>query len=139
MKLTIIADDKFISKDGLGIGGLTLKDFPSDVWAVQWDGSKGTVEKRDLSVTQITDFAPYNAWVTEYDTALTTIRAQRATVEDLREERNRRLQNSDWTMLSDNGLSADKVTEWKTYRQALRDMPANTSDYDKLTFPTEPT
>ena len=42
-------------------------------------------------------------------------------------------------MLSDNGLSADKVTEWKTYRQALRDMPANTSDYDKLTFPTEPT
>ena len=139
MKLTIIADDKFISKDGLGIGGLTLKDFPSDVWAVQWDGSKGTVEKRDLSVTQITDIAQYNAWVTEYDTALTTIRAQRATVEDLREERNRRLQNSDWTMLSDNGLSADKVTEWKTYRQALRDMPANTSDYDKLTFPTEPT
>ena len=86
MKLTIIADDKFISKDGLGIGGLTLKDFPSDVWAVQWDGSKGTVEKRDLSVTQITDIAPYNAWVTEYDTALTTIRAQRATVEDLRED-----------------------------------------------------
>ena len=84
MKLTIIADDKFISKDGLGIGGLTLKDFPSDVWAVQWDGSKGTVEKRDLSVTQITDIAPYNAWVTEYDTALTTIRAKRATVEDLR-------------------------------------------------------
>ena len=40
MKLTIIADDKFISKDGLGIGGLTLKDFPSDVWAVQWDAQK---------------------------------------------------------------------------------------------------
>ena len=37
MKLTIIADDKLVSKDGVGYSGLPLKDFPSDVWAVQWD------------------------------------------------------------------------------------------------------
>ena len=66
MKLTIIADDKFVSKDGVGISDLPLKDFPSDVWAVQWDGTKGTVEKRDMTVTEITDITPYNAWITEW-------------------------------------------------------------------------
>ena len=27
---------------------------------------------------------------------------------------------------------------WKTYRQALRDLPASESDPDDITFPTEP-
>ena len=146
MKLTIVADDKFVSKDGIGIGGLTLKDFPSDVWAVQWNGSKGTVEKRDLSVTEITDITPYNAWITEYDTALATtipstdpVPPLTSTEANLRLVRNNMLEESDWSVLPDSQLSADKVTEWKTYRQALRDLPANTSDFSNPTYPTKPT
>ena len=54
----------------------------------------------------------------------------------LRKERNRRLSNSDWTQSRDVTLSND--TDWKTYRQTLRDLPANTSDPENVTWPTEP-
>lgn len=54
----------------------------------------------------------------------------------LRKERNRRLLNSDWTQSRDITLSND--AEWKTYRQALRDLPANTADPSNPTFPTQP-
>lgn len=130
MKLTIIADDKFVSKDGVGISGLPLKDFPSDIWAVQWDGTKGTVEKRDMSFTDITDITPYNAWVTEWETANTALSEQEGnlTLDEFREWRNALLSETDWTILPDSPLSADKQAEWKTYRQKLRDLPANTSE-----------
>ena len=52
-----------------------------------------------------------------------------ATDEDLfRFERNRRLEMTDWTVLPDSPLSDSKIAEYKTYRQALRDLPANTTD-----------
>tara|TARA_R100001198_G_C5102259_1_gene133785 strand:+ start:208 stop:546 length:339 start_codon:yes stop_codon:yes gene_type:complete len=54
----------------------------------------------------------------------------------LRKERNRRLLNSDWTQSRDITLSND--AEWKTYRQALRDLPANTADPTNPTWPTQP-
>lgn len=44
----------------------------------------------------------------------------------LRENRNRLLKDSDWTQLSNNNLTNDKKIEWEKYRQALRDLPANT-------------
>ena len=140
MKLTIIADDKSVSKDGHGINALPLKDFPSDVWAVQWDGSKGTVEKRDLSVTEITDISPYDAWVTEFDTAY----AANEVLDDAgweavgRAQRDGKLAESDWVVLPDSVITGDKLAEWKTYRQALRDLPANTSDWKTVTYPTQP-
>ena len=62
-----------------------------------------------------------------------------ATDEDLfRFERNRRLEMTDWTVLPDSPLSDSKIAEYKTYRQALRDLPANTSDYKNPTYPIEP-
>ena len=62
-----------------------------------------------------------------------------ATDEDLfRFERNRRLQMTDWTVLPDSPLSDSKIAEYKTYRQALRDLPANTTDYTNPTYPIEP-
>ena len=127
MKLTIIADDILVSKDGVGYSGLPLKDFPSDVWAVQWDGTKGTVEKRDMSVTEITDITPYNAWITEWETASKPLSPD-STLDDLRAYRNELLAQSDWTILPDSPLSAEKQAEWKTYRQKLRDLPATTSE-----------
>ena len=45
----------------------------------------------------------------------------------LREERNKLLVESDWTEFSNSPLSEDKKAEWKTYRQALRDLPENSS------------
>ncbi len=63
----------------------------------------------------------------------------------LRIERNERLSSCDWTQSRDITLSND--TDWKTYRQALRDLPASASpkldsdgdlDLSSVTFPTEP-
>ena len=55
----------------------------------------------------------------------------------LRLERNTRLTACDWTQSRDLTLSND--ADWKTYRQALRDLPANTTDFENPTWPTEPT
>ena len=61
----------------------------------------------------------------------------------LREERNRRIAKSDWRASSDLTLSS----EWSTYRQALRDLPATATptldgryelDMTSVTWPTEP-
>ena len=54
----------------------------------------------------------------------------------VRSNRNRLLAESDWTQNRDVVLSNDE--EWKTYRQALRDLPANTSDWRNPTYPTKP-
>ena len=65
----------------------------------------------------------------------------------LREQRNRLLNESDWTRLDDTGLSSDKKTEWATYRQALRDVPSTADpkldevyelDQSTVTWPTKP-
>ena len=56
--------------------------------------------------------------------------------EELRNHRNILLMESDWTQNRDVVLSNDE--EWKTYRQALRDLPANTSNWRNPTYPTKP-
>ena len=61
----------------------------------------------------------------------------------LRVERDRLLASCDWRASSDLTLA----DSWKTYRQSLRDLPANASpkldadgnlDMSSVTFPTEP-
>ena len=61
----------------------------------------------------------------------------------LRLERNSRIAETDWRASSDLTLS----DAWKTYRQALRDLPASASpsldsnyelDLTSVTWPTEP-
>jgi len=56
----------------------------------------------------------------------------------LRIERNRILKETDWTQMPDSPLSDTKKQEWATYRQALRDLPANTTDPANPTWPTQP-
>ena len=51
----------------------------------------------------------------------------------IRLERDRRLQITDWRASSDLTLSDD----WKTYRQALRDVPTQSDPYN-IAWPTEP-
>lgn len=53
--------------------------------------------------------------------------------ESVRNERNARLFETDWRASNDLTLS----DAWKTYRQALRDVPTQ-SDPDNITWPTEP-
>ena len=52
----------------------------------------------------------------------------------IRDSRNAKLTESDWRGMSDVTMSS----AWKTYRQALRDLPASESDPDDITWPSEP-
>ena len=56
---------------------------------------------------------------------------------DIRLKRDTLLMSTDWTMISD--TSVDQVA-WKTYRQALRDIPETYKDKDpsEVVWPTQP-
>ena len=56
---------------------------------------------------------------------------------ELRKERNAKLDETDWTQMPD--APSDGKVVWATYRQALRDLPANTADPTDITWPTWPT
>ena len=45
----------------------------------------------------------------------------------LREERNRRLAETDWTQLKDVDSDIIRERNWKNYRQALRDLPSKST------------
>jgi len=55
-------------------------------------------------------------------------------VAKLREERNKRLAETDYLALAD----ATLTDEMRTYRQSLRDLPANTTDPANPVWPTKP-
>ena len=58
-------------------------------------------------------------------------------IANLRMERNRKIAESDWMANSDVTMSSD----WKTYRQELRDLPKDLDTEDKVnkvTWPKEP-
>ena len=55
--------------------------------------------------------------------------------EQLRRWRNAELVRTDWTQLAD--VLVDKAA-WATYRQALRDLPAQGGTADAAVFPTQP-
>ena len=58
----------------------------------------------------------------------------------LREERNKRLVESDWIVsISDSPFPQEKIDEWKVYRQALRDLPTTAEDPTNPVWPTIPT
>ena len=107
---------------------------PSAQWAwigdeysgLKWldSGTAPTESEIDAEVTRLTNAEPMRL---------------------LRLERNIRLIACDWTQSRDLILSNDDA--WKTYRQALRDLPASASpkidsngdlDMSSVTFPTEP-
>ena len=109
----------------------TLK--PNSLW--QWQGTDYSgLNWVDSSQTKPTE-SEIDAEVTRLDNA--------EPMRLLRIERDRRLSACDWRASSDLTLA----DAWKTYRQALRDLPASASpsldsnydlDLTSVTWPTEP-
>ena len=65
----------------------------------------------------------------------------------LREERNKKLAETDWTQLKDISLDSIREKNWKEYRQALRDLPNGSTpkldsngdlDMSSVTWPDKP-
>lgn len=63
------------------------------------------------------------------------------TIEDtkksIRSQRNTLLSQTDWALASDSPLTDEQKTEATTYRQALRDLPAQ-DGFPNIAFPTKP-
>ena len=147
MKVTIVTADKCIGIGDTIISGIgtDMSWIPANVWAVHWDGSSGEIEYNDGTP---------NATMSEigiYSQAETTFNNELKRLEDispvntttyqwqmLRNQRDDKLLLCDWTQGNDSPLGSSKKTEWATYRQALRDLPANTSDPKNPTWPSEP-
>lgn len=56
----------------------------------------------------------------------------------MRAKRDSKLRDCDWTQLPDVKLSVKKLNAWKSYRQALRDLPAETEDPLNPEWPVKP-
>tara|TARA_A100001201_G_scaffold49752_1_gene49597 strand:+ start:2262 stop:2675 length:414 start_codon:yes stop_codon:yes gene_type:complete len=137
MKLTIIPDGKIIGIDGTFYENVQqdLSWIPSNVHAVQWSDSSGEIEYNDGTPNQIiSELGIYSQAQTDYNNETQRVAAARDYWEELRTKRNQLLAETDYLALSDLTLS----TDMRTYRQALRDLPANTSDAANPVWPTKP-
>ena len=113
----------------------TLK--PNSLW--QWQGTDYSgLNWVDGSQTKPTE-SEIDAEVTRLDNA--------EPMRLLRVERDRRLSACDWVSAKSTDTGVAVTTAWKTYRQALRDLPASASpsldsnydlDLTSVTWPTEP-
>ena len=106
---------------------------PKALWTLRGKEYSG-LEWQDSSQTKPTE-TEENSKISELDNA----EAMRL----LRLERDKRISNTDWRASSDLTLA----DAWKTYRQALRDLPASATpkldsyyelDLTSVTWPTEP-
>ena len=149
-RIGIVTTDNAVTIGSTGIVGVTSiqKWIPSDVLEVWWDGKNGTIEYNDgkpmVGITSLPSI--YNQakldWQYEWDRCKAYGSSSHRYYRLLREVRNDLLKQSDWTQFSDSPLTDAKKDEWKTYRQALRDIPINqptpTSGLENITWPTKP-
>lgn len=77
--------------------------------------------------------------VAEIRTHAAKVEAEEA-MPNLRQRRDSILRESDISVMPDRwaAMSTETQTAWATYRQALRDLPANTTDPLNPTWPTRP-
>ena len=110
---------------------------PDSAWNLTGSEYSG-LEWLDSSTTKPTE-SELNTKVAELDAA--------EPMRLLREERNQLLSETDWMVTRSIESGVAMSNDWKTYRQALRDLPANSSptldsEYDlnfsSVTWPTEP-
>ena len=113
---------------------------PNSEWTWDWDAENPTVREYDKLTWLDSSTKPTEA---EIDAELIKINDAEP-MRRLREERNRLLVESDWMAYPDSPTITDA---WKTYRQALRDLPASTTPVlddnapigiTSVTWPTKP-
>ena len=123
-----IVDNKVAEvSSGIGTSGnwVTVDNYQGSDQTLTYDPTSNTVKCED-KIDEIPEASieELEAFKLEMD------------IRDVRGNRNRLLAESDWTQNRDVVLSND--AEWKTYRQALRDLPANTTDWTNPPWPTKP-
>ena len=110
---------------------------PGALWTLRGDTYSG-LDWQDSSQTK-----PTETEITNKITALDAVEAVRL----LRIQRDRLLKECDWVVTKASETGVAETDAWKTYRQALRDLPASASpsldsdyrlDLTSVTWPTKP-
>ena len=94
--------------------GHIVSDLDGTHYHLKWDGSKIVKDDDALAAYQLVE-----KW------------------KRVRSQRDRLLNETDWIVTKAKETSTNIPAAWKTYRQALRDVPSQ-SDPDNITWPTKP-
>ena len=149
-RIGIVTTDNHITIGYTGITGIRtdMSWVPSDVIEVWWDGESGTIEYNDgkagIAITSLPSV--YNQakidWQYVWNKFPENATSEKRCYRLLRSIRDQKLRRSDWTQFNDSPLTDAKKDEWKTYRQALRDItssqPTPNIELSNITWPTEP-
>jgi len=137
MTMARIKDDKVVAVDLPDSLELTE---PDRLHALGWRQVKGLPKPTDSSGYEYTHPFTYNA---DEDAVYGTWqktdvidRINDAKAKGIREQRDVLLDESDFAMLPDAPVA--NVEEWKTYRQALRDIPQQPGFPTEVTWPEKP-
>ena len=100
---------------------------PGAIWTMRGD----VLEWQDDNITKPTDAQIQS----KYDELVAA-----EPLNEVRKERNLRLQETDWIVIKEReeGGSVSNFADWKTYRQALRDITDTYTSLDDVVWPTEP-
>ena len=137
MRLSIIPVDSTVIKDGVARQiDFTLISLPANVHALQWAGSSGEIEyKNPIEHEAITELPAWaSACSTAYDEGVPDPEPEPTPAETVRLQRDSLLSNTDWWATSDRTMTAEQIA----YRQALRDIPAQSGFPENVTWPTKP-
>tara|TARA_A100001201_G_C4091809_1_gene202390 strand:+ start:190 stop:522 length:333 start_codon:yes stop_codon:yes gene_type:complete len=109
--------------------------YESTVIEILRPGAKyGCTENEDGTFTLEWDDTEQEAPTDAEIQAAATEYANTIPMRQLRRVRNKLLAETDWWAMSDRTMTAEQ----SAYRQALRDLPANTTDPVNPTWPTKP-
>jgi len=138
LSLSIVPSDKYI---GVGLTAYVGLGSDSDwnwiadnIHAVQWDGTSGHVEYNDgTSEVGLTTIRDYTQGYIDWDKETERIVLEELKLEEekdnidfaksLRHWRNIYLEESDWIVTKSFEEGVAVPSEWKEYRQSLRDFP----------------
>ena len=117
-----------------------------DVVPILKPNSNYNIKSNEYSGLEWLDSADTKPTETEINNKISELDAAEA-MKLLREERNVLLSETDWMVIKSQETGVAIPDAWKTYRQALRDLPASSTptldanyelDLSSVTWPTEP-
>ena len=123
-----------------------MKYTISDAILILRPGAEWILRGDDLSGLEWSDSVQTKPTETEINNKISELDAAEA-MKLLREERNVLLSETDWMVIKSQETGVAMSNAWKTYRQALRDLPASSTptldanyelDLSSVTWPTEP-
>ena len=117
-----------------------------DVVSILKPNSNYNIRSNEYSGLEWLDSADTKPTETEINNKISELDAAEA-MKLLREERNILLSETDWMVIKSQETGVAMSDAWKTYRQALRDLPASSTpsldanydlDLTSVTWPTKP-